>query len=315
MAIPREYATSNPVVRDALARIPLPTGTRAGDFVAPDYPIDAEIVDTVTVGEHDLNLDDLRAPDAKAKEVRFETGETGTISIVERALKTTMDSRKIEEAGARGVDLVAERLALLRNDIMDAKEYRIAQLVTDAANFAADHKENGTNFRTADLYAEIQAAQEKLIADGNFPAEYAMIGRDAWLAARRNAEFNKFVAGPNIKAGSRDLTLANFAEYLGLREVRIGDFRRRIGGVVTQFWPTDSFLLFARQATLSNRTFAQVPVCPYGPEQGNAGALVDARTAQLSGTELLTEVGAYHRYKPILLNAKLGYLFTGIVQA
>jgi hypothetical protein len=70
MAIPREYATSNPLVRDALSRIPLPVGTRGGDFVAPDYPVDAEIVDNVTAAEHALNQDDLRAPDAEAKSVR-----------------------------------------------------------------------------------------------------------------------------------------------------------------------------------------------------------------------------------------------------
>jgi hypothetical protein len=161
MAIPREYATSNPLVRDALSRIPLPVGTRGGDFVAPDYPVDAEIVDNVTAAEHALNQDDLRAPDAEAKSVRFETGSTSTIRLTERALKTTMDARKIEEAGSRGVNLVADRLAMLRDDILDNKENRIATKALTAANYGASHKDvTGLNFRTIDIYAKVQTWQE-----------------------------------------------------------------------------------------------------------------------------------------------------------
>lgn len=317
MAIPREYATSNPVVRDALAQIPLPTGTRVSDFVAPDFPVDAEIVDLVTTAEHALDLDDLRAPDAAAKEVRFETGTVGTLTIVERALKTKMDSRKIEEAGSRGVDLIAERAALLRDDIIDAKEKRIADLTFAAANFAAAHKDTaGLNFRTIDLYKFVSDWQEVIITDGRFPANRALIGRKAWNFARQNGEFNKFVAGPNIKAGSNFLTLANFAEYLGLEEVRVADFRRKIGsaGALTQFWDPNTFLLFGNQRTLSDRTFAATPVSPYGEFQGvSQGTLVDVRTEPLPGVERLTEVGTFHRYRSSLRNASLGFLATGIV--
>lgn len=317
MAIPREYKNSNPLVRDELARIPLPTGTRVGDFVAPDYPIDAETVDNVVPAEHKLNLDDLRAPDAPANNVRFETGSITTISIVERALKTTMDSRKIEEAGDRGVDIVAERLRYLRDDIMDAKEYRIAQKVLAPANFGATHKDTtGLNFRTIDLFKYVSDWQEKVVADGRYPANRAVIGREAWNFARQNAEFMKFVAGPTIKAGARDLTLEKFAEYLGLDEVRIGDFQRVIGNgsTPTQFWTKNTFLLFCHQPTVSDRTFAATPVCPYGQYQKAAeGTLVDARVAELPGTEELTEAGAYHRYITSIRNANLGFLVTGIV--
>lgn len=317
MAIPREYATSNPVVRDALAQIPLSAGTRVGDFVAPDFPVDAEIVDTVTTAEHALDLDDLRAPDAAAKEVRFETGTVGTVTIVERALKTKMDSRKIEEAGSRGVDLIAQRADLLRTDIIDAKEKRIADLAFAAANFAASHKDvTGLNFRTIDLYNFVSNFQETIISDGRFPANRGLIGRNAWRFARQNAEFNKFVAGPNIKAGSNFLTLANFAEYLGLDEVRIADFRRKIGstGSLTQFWDLNTFLLFTNQVTLSDRTFAATPVSPYGEAQGAAqGTLIDVRTEPLPGVERLTEVGVFHRYRSSLRNASLAFLVTGII--
>ncbi len=325
MAIPREYATSNPLVRDALARIPLPFGTHVGDFVAPDFPVDAEIVDNVITYEHSLNLDDLRAPDAAAKSIRFETGVISTIRVVERALKTTLDSRKIEEAGFRGVDIVAERLSYLRQDILDAKEYRIAQLVFAAANFGGTHKDvTGLNFRTIDLFKYVNTWQETIIQDGRFAANRALIGRDAWNFARQNSEFNKFVAGPAIKGGARDLTLERFAEYLGLEEVRIADFRRKVGvgNALTQFWTRDSFLLFCNQVTVSDRTFAQTPVVPYGPasngddpgpNQLSAGALVDARTDLLSGTERLLEIGAYHRYISNLFNANLGFLATGLV--
>ena len=315
MAIPREYGTSNPVVRDALALIPPPTGTRLGDFIAPDFPIDAETVDTVSMAVHELNLDDLRAADAEAKSVRFEVGAEDTVSVVERALKTTMDSRKIEEAGKAGVDIIVQRLDLLRTDIIDAKEYRIVEMATTQANFAGDHYASATNFRTVDLFSTVEAMQDKLVADGNYPGEYAVIDRYAWGAARLNSGFNQFVAGPNIKAGARDLTLAKLAEYLGLAEVRIGDFRRKIAGAVKQFWPVGSFLLFARQVTLSDRTFAQTAVCPYGQYQGAAqGTLVDARTSKLPGTEELVEVGAYHRYRTIELNQGLGFLTLNIVK-
>jgi hypothetical protein len=315
MPIPREYATSNPVVRDALAQIPLPQGTRVGDFVAPDYPIDAEIVDTVTTAEHALNLDDLRAPDAQAKEVRFETGSIGTVTIVERALKTKMDSRKIEEAGSRGVNLIAERLDLLRSDILDAKEYRISQLVFAAANYAGTHKDvTGLNFRTIDLFKYVSDWQELIVADGRFPGNRGLIGRKAWNVARQNAEFNKFVAGPSIKGGARDLTLERFAEYLGLQEVRIADFQRKIGATQTQFWDANTFLLFCQQNTLSDRTLAATPVCAYGEAQGAAqGTLVDVRTEPLPGVERLTEAGVFHRYRNSLRNASLGFIVTGIV--
>lgn len=318
MAIPREYATSNPLVRDELSRIPLPIGSHVGDFVAPDFPVDAEIVDNVIAAEHALNLDDLRAPDAPAKQIRFETGSTSTIRVVERALKTTMDSRKIEEAGNRGVNLIADRLAMLGGDIMDAKEYRIAQLAFAAANFSGPHKDvTGLNFRTIDIYGKVEAWKEQILTDGRFMPEYGLIGRDAWVAARQNAEFNKFVSGPNIKSGASSLTLANFAEYLGLKEVRVADFRRKIGTVgaaQTQFWDRQTFLLFAQQRTVSDRTFMQTPVCPYGPAQGaSQGTLLDARTDNLSGTDRLTEVGAYHRYISSIFNANLAFLATGIV--
>lgn len=319
MSIPREYATSNPIVRDALALIPPPRGTRAGDFVAPDFRVDAEVVDVLTVAAHDLNLDDARAADAMAKAVQFETGSTAAITVTEHALTNTMDSRKIEEAANRdpaiAVNLVTERLSLLRDDILDVKEYLIAQLTMGTSTYAGDHQTNAVNWRTADLFSTIEAAQEFLVSDGDYPGTRLLLGKTAWAGARLNAEFGKFVAGPTIKPGASELTLARFAEYLGLDEVRVADFRRKIAGVSTQFWPVTSALLFAENATLSNRTLAQTPVCPYGPEQGNSGALVDARTAAVGGTALLTEVGAYHRYRPLIRNASLGFLWTNVSKA
>jgi hypothetical protein len=55
------------------------------------------------------------------------------------------------------------------------------------------------------------------------------------------------------------------------------------------------------------------PVCLYGPEFGASNATVDARTAEVSGTDRLLEAGAYHRYSVQLLNANLAFLVTGIV--
>jgi hypothetical protein len=318
MPIPREYATSNPVVRDALAAMPLPqTGTKVGDFVSPDFPVDAETVDLVITAEHALNLDDLRAPDAEAKQIRFETGTTATRTVVEHALKSKIDSRKLDEAGTRGVDILAQRSDLLRQDIMDAKEYRIATLALTAGNYAAGHKDvTGLNFRTIDLFATVEGWRNTILADGRFDPKKAVIGRAAWAAARRNAGFNSYVAGSAIKAGGRDLTMAAFADYLGLDEVRLGDFQRLIGNAATptQFWTTDSFLLFAQNNSLSNRTFMITPVVPYGEHQGAAsGTLVDVRTEPLPGTERMTEFGVYHRYRSTIANASLAFLATGIV--
>jgi hypothetical protein len=321
MAIPREFATSNPLVRDELSRIPLPVGQHVGDFVSPDFGVDAEIVDNVIAAEHNLDLDDLRAPDAPAKQIRFETGTTATIRLVERAQKSTLDARKIQEAGSRGVNILADRATMHRQDILDAKEYRIAQLAFAAANFGASHKDvTGLNFRTIDIYDKVEGWKEVIVQDGRFMPEYGVIGRDAWKAARANAEFNKFVSGPNIKSGSSQLSLANFAEYLGLKEVRLADFRRKIGsaGTLTQFWDKQTFLLFTQQPTLSDRTFMATPVCTYGPEFGNSpghtdGALVDVRTSELSGVDGLMELGAYHRYISSIFNANLAFLVTGIV--
>lgn len=336
MPIPREYLTSNPAVRDALALIPQPVGNKIGDFVAPDFPIDAEVVDHVTTAEHALELDDLRAPDAQAKEIRFETGSVGTVSIVERALKTTMDSRKIEEAAKRafnlGVDLVAQRLAYLRQDIMDAKEYRIGQLSFAAANFAAGHKDiTGLNFRTLDLQGWFDdSVQEVLLTDGNFAANKIAMGRKVWTGIKKNDVFRKWAGGiatgAAVAAAESRLTLDMFAEFIGLQSgmVRVGDFRRKIGKNATTrtiFWDEQTFLAFYQQDTISDRTFSATPVCPYGPEfsgddagQGTpAGTLVDARTDMLSGTERLVEAGAYHRYKSFIANASLGFLVTGVV--
>jgi hypothetical protein len=332
MAIPREYSTSNPVVRDALALIPQPVGNKIGFFVAPDFPIDAEIVDHIITAEHTLELDDLRAPDAEAKEVRFETGVVGTVSVVERALKNKMDARKIEEAGIRGVDLIATRLAMLRQDIFDAKEYRIGQLAFGAANFGASHKDiTGLNFRTLDLQGWFDVTvQEALLADGNFAANSIAFGRLAWTAAKKNDTFRKWAGGvatgAAVAAAESRLTLDMFAEFLGLKpgSVLMGDFRRKIGKNATTrtiFWDENTFLAFYQQPTLSDRAFMATPVCPYGslfsgddPGQATAeGTLVDARTDMLSGTERLLEVGAYHRYRSYISNANLGYLANGIV--
>jgi hypothetical protein len=316
MPIPREYATSNPEVREELARIPIGGGTHVGEFVAPDFPIDAEVVDTVSMADHKLNLDDMRSEDAPAKTIRFEEGDTDTISIVERALKTTIGSRKIEEAGKRGVNLVADRLALLRDDILDAKEYRRAQLVMTAANYGGTHKANAKNFRTASLISEVDAAKDVIIDDGHFEPRFGLIGRAAWRAVRRNAEFREFAGGSDQKAGASDLTLKALAEFLDLDEIVKASFYRIIGNdaAPTQFWTTDSFLVFHKQKTLSSRTLAQTAVCPYGKYQNIAeGTLVDARTEPLPGTDRLTEAGAYHRYKVLGCNFDLGFLFTGIV--
>lgn len=320
MAIPNEYLTSNPLVRDALAAIPIAQGTKTGDFVAPDFPADAETVDMVFQAQHSLNLDDLRAPDAEAKEIRFETAGIGTVSVVERAFKTKIDSRKLDEAGRRGVDLLAQRGVLMRDDIFDAKEYRIAQMVMTAASYPASHKDQtGINWRTADLVALRDTWNDQVIADGNQPLAYAILGRLAWRGIRKNPQFREFAAGSALYAASaKNMTLQALADFLDLTEIRVGNYSRRLasGGAaaaVTQFWDPNSALFFARQATLSNRTLAQTMVVPYGANQRSNGETVDVRTEPLPGTERRTEVGVYHRYRTFLRNANLGFLVTDTV--
>lgn len=318
MAIPREYATSNPLQRDALSAVPATykSGTPVGDFVAPDLRLDAEVVDYLVDADHNLDLDDLRAADAEAKAVRFEQGTSGSISVVERAKKTHIDARKVEDANRYGIDLVTQRGVLLRADILDAKEYRIAALVTAAANFAAGHKDvTGLNFRTGDLQTLADTWNMAITDDGGYEGRRAIIGKSAFLQARKNAAFREFAGGSDENAKLGDLTLAALAEFMGIDEIRIGNYKRKIGNATTatQFWPTDSFLMFAQNDTVGTNTFAATPVVPYGEEFGAGGELVDVRTEPLPGTERRLEVGVYHRYRALIRNASLGFLVTGIV--
>lgn len=317
MPIEREYKTSNQLVRDALAALPIPAGDRAGDFVAPDFPIDAEVVSNVVMAEHSLDLDDLRSEDAPANSVRFETGGTTDISVVERGKTFTIGSRKIEEAGARGVDVVAQRSELIRNDILDAKEYRIATMVMSPGNYAPGHKEAGVNLATANLIKKFDTWQDAIRSGRWGTARFLLLGRNAWRGMRVNEGFIKYVSTPGVtESGSRQRRLAALAEYLELDEVRVADFSRVLSNsnnLPTDFWDPNSAILFVRNKTLSNRTLAQVPVVPYGQAQNVAeGTVVDVRTAKLAGTGELTEVGVYHRYKPYLLNANLAFLLTGV---
>ncbi len=317
MPIPREYATSNPVVRDRLSGMAFQVGTRIGDFVAPEYLIDAEAVDSVTTATHNLDLDDLRAADAEAKEVRFGQGASESLTVVERARKTKMDSRKIEDAGKNGVQLIADRAATLREDHIDAQEYRVGALVTAAANFSAGHKDvTGLNFRTLDLQAYADTWRAAIADDGGFEPEFAEIGDLALRYAKQNSAFREFAGGSDAGASAADLSLANLAEFMGLREIRRGKYSRKIGNdtTATQFWPTNSFLMFAKNDTITTNTFATTLVVPYGQYQRAAGApTLDVRTENLPGTERLTEVGVYKRYRTLIRNANLGFLVTGIV--
>lgn len=327
MSVPQEYATSHPLVRDELAKRPYDMGDRGGDFVAPDFPVDHEKVSTITPYEHKLNLDTLRAADAAAKTIRFGTGSTGTLSVVEHAQKSTTDSRKVEEAGKRdpfvATNLLADIAEFHRNDILDGKEYRIAAAVTDPANFDPTHTADAVNFETANLIEVMDDAQNRIKKDGRFGrARFATLGSKTLRIVRLNEGFAKFCASnPStrgvLESGGRQRTLAALAEYLELDEIRLTDFSRVLDGDTdpTDFWPDDHFLLFGRERTVSNKTFAQTLVVPYGRYQNVAeGTLVDVRTDKISGTDELMEVGAYHRYQTYVLNAMRAFLWTGIVK-
>jgi hypothetical protein len=324
MAIQKKVANSNPVVADELAKRPYPTGDKVGDFVAPDFPIDAELVDKVTVVEHKLNLDDLRASGAEAKKIDFEEpGAKESISVVERAQKSTVDSRDLEDAGKAGIQIATDRAELHRNDILDAKEYRIAQITTSTGSFGANHKDtSGVNFGSIDLIKTLDGAQEYIATEGRYGrARKAVIGRKALRAARVNQKFADFckstpAARGSAESGGLQRTLAALAEFLELDEIRLADFNRVLGDdtTPTDFWPSDFFLLFNDQPTVSTRTFAKTVVVPYGNYQDVAeGTLVDVRMKKLDKVEELTEIGAFHRYRTYLLNANLAFIWTGIV--
>jgi hypothetical protein len=316
MAIPREYETSNKLVRDDLAKRPYETGERAGDFVAPDYPVDAEKVSHVVIADHKLSTDDMRAADALAKEIRFETGSTAEVSVIERAQKSTIDSRKIEEAAERGdLSIVTDRAQMHRGDILDLKEMRIASLVTSPANYASGHKQAGVNLATVDLIGLMDTMQDAIKVNGRRgKATRAVLGTKSWRAIRRNEDFAAFASKNPAQfgtSGSRERSLVALAAFLELDEVRIADFSRTLDSdtAMTDFWPLDSFLLFGTARTLSNHALAQTVVVPYGQYQGAAqGTVVDVRTAKLQGTEEITEIGAYHRYRTYLTNANRGFL-------
>jgi hypothetical protein len=322
MAIFKTHGKTNPVVADELAERPYPTGDRAGDFVAPDFPIDAELVDKMTTVEHKLHLDDLRAPGAAAKTIEFEGPPTKeSISVVEHAQKSTLDSREIEDAGKAGITLLTDRAELHRNDVLDVKEYRISAMSTTTGNFPSTHREAGLNFKTENLILRLDDVQEKIKKDGRWgKAKFGLMGTRTFRAMRANEGFAKFCASnPGTfgvqESGSRQRNLIALATYLELDELRVADFSRVLGNDTdpTEFWPTDFFLVFGREKTTSTRTFAQTVVVPYGTYQDVAeGTLVDVRTDKLSGTDELMEVGAYHRYRTYLLNANQAFLFTEI---
>jgi hypothetical protein len=327
MSIPQEYETSNPLVRDELAKRPYDMGDRGGDFVAPDFAVDVEKVSTITPYDHKLSLDTLRAADAAAKSIRFGTGSTSTLSVVEHAQKSTTDSRKVEEAGKRdpfiATNLLTDIAEFHRNDILDGKEYRIASAVTSSANFDASHHDAAVNFKTANLIDLMDAAQIVIKKDGRFGrAKKATLGYKTFRIIRNNTGFINFCASSPagmgvLTSGGRQRTLQALADYLELDEIRLVDFERVLVGDTdpTEFWPNDHFLLFGVENSVSNKTFAQTIVCPYGQYQGVAnGTLVDVRTAELPGTDRMTEVGAYHRYQPYILNAERAFLWTAITE-
>jgi len=324
MAIQKTHANSNPVVADEVARRPYLRGNQVGDFVAPDFPIDAELVDKVTTVEHKLNLDDVRAPGAEFKKVDFEgPGSKEAISVVERGQKSTLDSREIEDAGKAGIQLLADRAQMHRDDVLDAKEYRISQISTTTGNFGTNHKDtSAVNFATVDLIKTFDTAQEYIVTEGRFGrATKGVIGRKALRAARLNQKFADFCRNmPGLRgvseSGGQSRTLAALAEYLELDEIRLADFNRVLGDdtTPTDFWPSDFFLLFGSNPTVSDRTFASTVVVPYGQYQEVAeGTLVDVRVKKLPNVEELTEVSACERYRHYLLNANMAFIWTGIV--
>jgi hypothetical protein len=322
----QEYETSNPLVRDELAKRPYDMGSRGGDFVAPDFPVEVEKVSTIVPYEHKLSLDTLRAAGSPAKMIRFGKGSTGTLTVVEHAQRSTTDSREIEAAAKRdpfvATSLITDVAEFHRNDILDGKEYRIASAVTDPDNFDPTHTADGINFRTANLIDLMDGAQDLIKTDGRFGrARRATIGRKTLRHVRKNEGFAKFCASnPGLtgvsESGSMQRNLIALAAYLELEEIRLVDFSRVLEGDTnpTDFWPDDHFLLFGNEATLSTKTFAQTMVVPYGQYQGVAeGTLVDVRVEELPGTTRLTEVGAFHRYQAYIMNANRAYLWTNVV--
>lgn len=312
MAIPRNYRTSNPIVRDALADIPRAMGTKAGHVAMPDVPIPAEIVTSVSVVEHSLNLDDLRAPGTLAKEVTFEGSTSTEISVIEHAQKSTLDIRDIEAAGVYGVQMMAERASLHRQDIEDAKEFRIATLATTIANYDAAHSNAGDDLSAVGLRG-MYAGWANPIKTAGFAPTDMILSPNAVTAFANNAEMQAWF-GSKGEGFIDEAVIKAFFRIPG--QVIVADYSRILGNgtAPTSFWPASFVLLVSNsQPSISNRVFGATPVVPYGAAFGKGGVITDVRTADLPGVEGLREVGAFQRYRPMGLNFNLAFFSSAVV--
>lgn len=321
MAIPANAQTSNPLVRDALAGIPLDNGAHVHEKIFPNVSVDAERVNTLVTVEQALELDSLRAVGAEFKEVTFAEGALAEIALVERGQKSTIDARQVELAGVRGVNLQAERAAFHRQDIADIFEYLGVTLGTTGSNFAASHTDDAINFLATGIKDVFEAACEVILADGGFdPRTPGLgsweIGTTVYSILRNNPDIKAFAGvGGGVAAAKVNLAVLEAFFDMPPGSITVARYRRQIGAnaaAKTEFFPVASALLHVSRPTLTNRTFGATPHCLYGSEFGRAGVDYDARTEPLPGIEKRIEIGAMRRARSLILNASLGFLWTGV---
>lgn len=296
---------SNPLVRDALARIPssqealmvarrvlTPKQTPYLNFQYRTYGTEYQ----------ELVLDDMRAWDGLAKMIRTER-DLASVSIFGRALKTLIDPDKVKEAGADGPAYVAGELAVIREVLLLAREYRTLTMVTTAGNYDGSHKDGGAvKFDAAGIIDNVLGKHDAIIAScGRKPTSMLMDPISRRLA-RNNAE---------IKATQADgvrITDEVLAEVFEVNEIVRSEvmYRARKGATMTPIF-SEKALLFVREdsenVAFSDMSLGRMVYIPAGDGE------FDVRQGNPQGAEGLYEVGVFMQSEPVIANWGAAYLF------
>ncbi len=300
---------SNPLVSQALNLIPISQAPlMVGEFLFPglEIPVSNVRFRTYDLGQASaLVLDTLRALDAKAKEIRTETS-LDEVGVDEYMLKTIIDELKLREARSLATDYAAEQVAVIRELMVLAKEYRLAAIAITPANYDVGHKVAAFDFAAAGLYDEFTDANDVIAGSIGRPANSILFGRAAWRKVKTNQEVIDAYSSP---AGGRPrITPDLVADYLEVDEVRIGlGGYRTEDGVFKPFWDDVAVMTYSERTAplLNNMSYG------YNIYMSYDGILFDVRNSGPQGVERLYEYGCAERYRPAMINNDAGYLFEG----
>ncbi len=300
---------SNPLVSQALNLIPISQAPlMVGNFLFPgiEIPVSNVKFRTYDLGQASaLVLDTLRALDAKAKEIRTITAQD-EVSIDEYMLKTLIDELKIREARSLGSDYVAEQVAVIRELMILAQEYRLAALAISPGTYDSDHKETAFDFNAAGIYDAFMDFNDVVSGSIGRPPNGILFGRGAWRKIKTNQEIIDAYSSPG--GGRPRITPDLVADYLEVDEVRIGlGGYRDDAGDFHPFWDDVAVMSYSERAApmLNNMSFG------YTVNMSYDGIFFDVRMSDPMGVERLIETGCAQRYRPAVMNQDAAFLIVG----